>query len=397
MEASLGITDAQVTHALSVGYVVYALGKLLYGRVVDVVGGRVACIASFTGGAIATAAFALCPPGVGAFTAVWVASRACQPAAGLGSVRLATCWWPHTELGTVLAVLAAANYVFDAGVRLWISGMTWYGVEWRGIAVVMAVTAFVVAALGALVLRDRRGMTVSPHAVDPARRPEIPLAHGLALLLRSVDFWLLLLCGLTLGTLREIFLCFLEPLLRHAGASASMAIALSGAFPLFGVPGVIVCGKLVDRFDRRRNGAIMFASSTCLLALSAALWFVESRSSESPSPTWAVATLSALIGGFVIGPYSLVGGVFAADLGGQAMCALTSGLVFCAAYTGAIVFTACKSELADDSEVLLCVLATSAANFVASALMLCRDGHRTRSLAQLTATGDQEPLLINAG
>ena len=29
MEKSLGLTDAQVTHTLSVGYVVYALGKLL--------------------------------------------------------------------------------------------------------------------------------------------------------------------------------------------------------------------------------------------------------------------------------------------------------------------------------------------------------------------------------
>eukprot|EP00041_Stephanoeca_diplocostata_P021440 m.499215 g.499215 ORF g.499215 m.499215 type:complete len:84 (+) comp21825_c0_seq8:401-652(+) len=59
------------------------------------------------------------------------------------------------------------------------------------------------------------------------------------------------------GTVREIFLCYLSEMLRASGASSSTAIALSGTFPLLGVPGLMLSGYLVDHYDRKRNGEIV--------------------------------------------------------------------------------------------------------------------------------------------
>eukprot|EP00035_Acanthoeca_spectabilis_P033821 m.25606 g.25606 ORF g.25606 m.25606 type:complete len:439 (+) comp6217_c0_seq1:144-1460(+) len=395
IERTLHLSPSDVARILSAGYISYALGKLVYGRVTDVWGGQAVWVFSFTGAAFATAAFAICRPGNVGLLVCWVVSRAFQPAAGMGSVRIAAAWFSYTDLGRILSWIAAMSYLWDAGVRFWISGMTLGGLSWQNISLVLAATTLMVAALGLLFLRDnplsvgQAGPSVSPHAIDPGKTT-VSLWQGLSILFRSWNFILVLLLGVTLGATREIFLCFLESLLHDAGASKSVSIAFSGAFPLFGVPSVLLCGRLVDAYDRRRNGAIVFVNAACLLGLSGALWALESGWLGHPR-WWAVAALSAAIGMAVIGPYSLLGGVFAADLGGRAACGLASGLVDCAAYLGAIAFTSCKSQLTRDVDVALVVFALAVANLLVSGAMLLQDRP-----AAIATRGEAAPLLINA-
>lgn len=368
---------------------------VVLGRVADVIGGRATWVFSFTGAALATAAFALCRPGRTDLTLCWVISRAFQPAAGMGTVRIASAWFSYTDLGWVLSWVAAMSYIFDAGVRLWISAMTLGGLSWRIISVVCGATVLLVAILGSALLRDHPRVVghpspaINPHSIDSSKSA-VTLRGGLSLLLRSPDFLLVMLLGVTLGTTREIFLCFLEALLRNAGASSSVAIAVSGAFPLFGVPSVFLCGRLVDAYDRKHNGAIVFVAAVFLVGLSGALWALESGVAGRP-PWWAVAVLSAAIGVVVIGPYSLLGGVFAADLGGRAACGLASGLIDCAGYLGAIAFTACKGKLRHDRDIIAVVFSVAVANLVFSGGMLWRDGR-----PHVKLRGETEPLLVNA-
>eukprot|EP00041_Stephanoeca_diplocostata_P021434 m.499197 g.499197 ORF g.499197 m.499197 type:complete len:106 (+) comp21825_c0_seq4:401-718(+) len=84
------------------------------------------------------------------------------------------------------------------------------------------------------------------------------------------------------GTVREIFLCYLSEMLRASGASSSTAIALSGTFPLLGVPGLMLSGYLVDHYDRKRNGEIVAVNCGVLLVLAMILWWIKQFMASPP-------------------------------------------------------------------------------------------------------------------
>ena len=63
---------------------------------------------------------------------------------------------------------------------------------------------------------------------------------------------------------------------------------------------------------------------------SVALWLLVSRSATGQVDLFAASTISALIGLFCIGPYTLFTGVFPVDCGGRANAGLALGVVdFC--------------------------------------------------------------------
>ena len=72
---------------------------------------------------------------------------------------------------------------------------------------------------------------------------------------------------------------------------------------------------------------------------SVALWLLVSRSAAGQVNLAAASTISALIGLFCIGPYTLFTGVFPVDCGGSASAGLALGVVdFC----GYLVRTYCQ-------------------------------------------------------
>ena len=84
----------------------------------------------------------------------------------------------------------------------------------------------------------------------------------------SPKFLLVCLGAALVGTMREIFETNLSNFLEDmAGAPHSTAVAISAVFPLCGIPGIIISGWLVDRFERRRNGRILVAFAIPLAGL----------------------------------------------------------------------------------------------------------------------------------
>eukprot|EP00041_Stephanoeca_diplocostata_P021429 m.499268 g.499268 ORF g.499268 m.499268 type:complete len:118 (+) comp21825_c0_seq13:1626-1979(+) len=60
------------------------------------------------------------------------------------------------------------------------------------------------------------------------------------------------------------------------------AIALSGTFPLLGVPGLMLSGYLVDHYDRKRNGEIVAVNCGVLLVLAMILWWIKQFMASPP-------------------------------------------------------------------------------------------------------------------
>ena len=68
--------------------------------------------------------------------------------------------------------------------------------------------------------------------------------------------------------MREIFVTYLSTFLNQwAGASESASILFSSLFPLMGIPGCLSAGMLVDKYQRKRNGAIMVSFTGILTVL----------------------------------------------------------------------------------------------------------------------------------
>ena len=147
-----------------------------------------------------------------------------------------------------------------------------------------------------------------------------------------------------LTLLRECFNLWMPLYFAKLGAQASVAAFKSAIFPLVGCVGTLFAGWFSDRYlDGRRAPVIaglMLGLVVCLLMLSAceplSLWLQGTISPWFTSANTA-AVLVGATGFFLLGPYSLVGGVVAVDFGGRVAPGTAAGLLDGVGYLGAVL------------------------------------------------------------
>ena len=181
-------------------------------------------------------------------------------------------------------------------------------------------------------------------------------------LLRSSMFWLVCATSLLLTSMREVFNTLDTDLLQQTGASQATASSLTAAFPLCGVPSCVLCGWLVDRFNRRRNGEIIVTFSVALLAC--CFGFMQAPGELLSS------VLLASSGFFLIGPYTLLAGVFAADLGGQRSAATASSLIDFSGYAGSIAAMLVCGQFGEDYTAVFAMMTALACAVVGFGVLL---------------------------
>jgi sugar phosphate permease len=326
----------------SVGYATYGVGKLVYGVVVDLpsVGGRVAFLYCLVGTGVFTSLMSLAGSELH-FTLAWGMARATQASGWIAMVKVVAAWTPAWRLGRVMSGLALAAYLGDFATRLTIGAVLAAGVHWRSIFWLSGVVIGCLLLVTLCLLHPSpEGMGFIPVPPNPhqvagvnhtskqqqQQQPPPPPPSGccwrrttsLRLLCGSAEFWTVCLLSVCLQTGREAFNTNSADLLSSQGASDAAAAALSSAFPLMGVPACIFFGWLVDRYQRRRNGEILVCSLTLLLVTLGFLcgWLWEPGLGlhgmmAKLRSDWVVAVLLLLTGFTLIGPYSLLAGVFA--------------------------------------------------------------------------------------
>ena len=114
------------------------------------------------------------------------------------------------------------------------------------------------------------------------------------------------------------------------------------------------------------------------------------------------AALSAAIGIFLIGPYSLLCGVFSADVGGKGSSGTASGIVDFCGYFGSIVFFLVKGQLPGSSyeTIFLIVLLLAGSSLLCSFGFLMLDWKKAKEARRGGAAAEdgsmREALLLNA-
>lgn len=338
---TIGVNKETLGLISTVGTLTYAAGKVGNSIVCDYVGGRRMFLLGMVGAVATTLAFGA-SAGVAWFLICWALNRLVQSAGWGGLVKIASNWFAYTQYGTVMAILCLTFVLGDASSKLLYGWMLHRGATWQSVSLAGSGTLAVIAAFVAWRLKDGPrdvGLPEPPASPiqvyddAPGEEPDASLWGLVGPFLRSPSFLLVLILSFGLTIVRDAFGEWLPLYLTEAaGLSPGHASMWATLFPIFGAVSILGVGWCSDRLLSRRRGGLIATLVTLAAAALAALSHVGAGS----SPLLPVA-LSALVALLTIGPYSLLGGAIALDLGGRRGSATASGLVDGVGYVGGIV------------------------------------------------------------
>jgi sugar phosphate permease len=347
-----GFDKAALGAMVSWGVLAYALGKLLMGTLADFVGGRSVFLFGLVGSIAATVVFGF-SSGAWAFTLAWSASRLCQ-AGGWGAlVKIASHWFGPRRLGLVMGLLALTYPFGDFLAKLTLGEAVARGMGWRSVFFTAAAVAFGTAVIGTVFLRESPedigeslGETSSRSvygAAATASKPE-SLRALFGPLLKSRAF--LFVCAMSFGltVIREAFSFWMPTyLVESAQLEPGTAAQVASAFPFAGGFSVLAAGVISDRWFGGRRGLVMVAF---LAVATAGIGCLALRSEWDGA--LVPALLIALVGAAMTGPYAMLSGAIAIDLGGRVGSSTVAGVADAVGYIGSALAGVLIGKLAND-------------------------------------------------
>jgi sugar phosphate permease len=333
----------------SFGVLAYALGKLFLTGLGDYWGGRCNFLIGVGGAAVFTLMFAAGGT-LPVFTLAWLGNRLTQSLGWAGLIKLSSRWFDYTSYGSIIGILSISYLVGDALARQQMGWLIERGFGWRSLFLFAAIVAGVALLANVLWLRESRvdegHAEARPNPLNLFADSESrPASIGALLLplLRSHAFLLICLLSFTCTIIRETFNTWTPVYLHdHLGYSMSRSAGMSAIFPGVGVVSVLVAGWLSDRLGLSGRSLLMF------LGLGGAAAALLVLTSVRPGPSVALLPL-VTIGATafcLLGPYSYLGGAFAADFGGKQASAASSGIIDGIGYFGGVLAGASVAQLA---------------------------------------------------
>jgi OPA family glycerol-3-phosphate transporter-like MFS transporter len=324
----------------SLGVLAYALGKLLLGGLGDLWGGRISFLIGLGGAAAFTVLFAAGSV-LPVFTLAWIGNRLTQSVAWAGLIKVSSKWFDFSSYGTVIGILSVSYLVGDAVARQWMGVLIERGVGWRPLFTLAAAVAGVMFLANAALLRESRTDAGFGEALaNPlnlfagSEAPPASLRELLLPLLRSRAFVLVCLLSLGCTIIRETFNTWTPVYLRdHLGYSTSHAAGMSAVFPAVGAVSVIATGWLSDRLGVNGRSLLLMLGLTATAAALLALMSVPKSATGALLPLSVIGAIAFCL----LGPYSYLGGAFAADFGGKRASAVSSGIIDGVGYLGAVL------------------------------------------------------------
>ncbi len=364
---SAGLTKSHIGDVASVGVLFYAAGKLLNGIATEYIGGKWIFLFGMFASVACTILFALSPLFAGPFSTtadafnlpvaillpfivLWSANRFVQSMGWGGLVHIASRWFSHTRLATVMGILTMSYLLGDAVARLYLGAVVKAGLGWQGVFLTAAATLGFIGLIGLFTLKNRPSEMGLPEPPPPPGNvfgddrgdTRIPLLKLLTPLLSSFTFWLVCLMNAGLTLIRETFNqwnpTYLTEIVKLDAGTAGMA---SLVFPLIGTISALGAGWLVDRTGGR-FGPVVLPSLLALVALLALLAWLPGE-----GQAWLALLLIGAVAFFLIAPYTFCSGVLAVKFGGQRAGATAAGIIDTAGYLGATMAGSGIGRIAD--------------------------------------------------
>lgn len=381
-DPAAGVDRAAIGWIASAGIVAYAAGKSITGVAGDFLGGRALFVGGLFLSVVATVAFSL-GAGASQFTACWIVNRFVQSAGWGGLTKTAAHWYPASRYGTVMSVLSLSFLFGDAIGRYLLGSLLTYGIPWRGVFLIAAAVLTAIGIVNLLILKN------SPREIG-LPEPDINAENvfgeagvesrpaGLRDLLRpyltSLSFWLV--CALAFGMtlIREAFNAWIPTYLVDAHHLApGTAAQYSAVFPFLGGISCLAIGMMTDRLPGRNRVTLMIPAMA-LCAVSLALMAIGTARSDLALSVVAIGATAL----FLLGPYTLLAGAMAMDLGGRKGSATAAGLIDTAGYAGGTLSGVAVGSLAATGgwAAVFNVMAALAVGVVVVAAGYCFERHR---------------------
>jgi sugar phosphate permease len=335
---AFGYDKEQLGRLSSIAILGYAAGKLSLGPLGDVLGGRRLILVAVVGSVAASFAFGLSSSLV-ALTAFAAANRWFQAAGWAGVVHVSSREFAKEEHGAAMGMISTSYEIGNVVSLVLCSALVRADFGWRALFVVNPVLFF---AVGITMTRLLERTTASSEANDgragaerldagaPSRESVVRRVAWLAGL---PSFWFALALSFLLTFVRTGFVTwtpmFLSEMMTERGGTISGAILKSAVFPATGVLGALLAGRISDRFGPGRRAPVI-ATSLCFLVVS-----VLVLAHGGIVGTISILTCFAASGFFLLGPYSLVGGAVALDVGATRAAATAAALIDAIGYIGA--------------------------------------------------------------
>ncbi len=333
---STGVTQEAVGAIMSIGVLLYAIGKTVNGLLTDFLDGRRIFLFGMIASVVCTFAFGL-GTGIGVLGVAWALNRFVQSMGWPALASVAARWFPASRQAMVMGVLSMSYLVGDAAARLLLGGFVELGVGWRGLFYLSG-TIFAVLAAGAwCTLRASPADAGLPEPEETPGQVHAPVGEQrhnqwamLRLLLSREQLWQVCLINFGLTLIRETFNAWTPTyLVSVVGLQVGGAAIGSIVFPLTG--GVAACagGWLSDRCGGHR-GRVMLPSLILMVLVLIVLAVVPLRG----RPVEALVLLGG-VAMFMTIPYSFCSGVLPIDLGGKRASATATGVIDTVGYLGA--------------------------------------------------------------
>jgi sugar phosphate permease len=338
----LGVSRDALGLVASIGTAAYAVGKVTMGSVADWKGGRFAFFVGLVGAVVASLLIgASAHVSILLLASLWAVNNFFQSMGWAGLVNAMSRWFSKKSYGTAMGFMSI-NYVGGAAVALLFASMLIaHKFAWNQLFVM---PALVLAGIGLLVApflksspRDV-GLPVPEDGPKPdTAREEEPSTYLSRFVQLMSDRKFVVMCGLSfvLTLLRSCFSTWLPDYFTDLGDSAAAGTMKSMAFPVLGCAGTIVAGLVSDRWLEGRRAPVMGAFLLATVVALLGLVGLDPLSAALHADRVVVACgLIGAIGFFLLGSYSLVGGVAALDFGGRRTAGTAAGLLDGTGYLG---------------------------------------------------------------
>jgi sugar phosphate permease len=340
MEAAHLATRADLGDMASFGVLAYAAGKLTTGSLADAKGGRFAFFVGLAGAVFASLCFGVSKPLLGMFFLFWALNNYFQSMGWAGLVNVMSRWFPKKQYGTAMGFMSI-SYQAGAAIALAFAGvLVGWGLDWRAL---FLIPAGVLAVVGFAVWPFLRSSPADvgyplPEAT-PAKVTEEESTYFSRLKEVLSDRKFLVMCGLSfvLTLLRKCFETWLPTYFGDLAVPAAAGAFKSTVFPILGCVGTLAAGFVSDRWLEGRRAPVMavFLVGTAVALLGLAkldqLALLVGRYERAD----LACALVGVTGFFLLGSYSLVGGVAALDFGARRTAGTAAGLLDGVGYCGA--------------------------------------------------------------
>ncbi len=267
IQKAFGVNKAQTGDIISYSAAAYAVGKFVFGPIIDRFGGRI-CLLLVMGGVAVFGGLGAFSGSIPMLVVCYSANRLCGSAGWGAIVKLTPAWFPRRHWALAMAFLSL-SFVFGGVVALLLAGQIakWSGDNWR---VVMGLPSLVLLALMLVMWRivpcDRKSTQAGRNAAGSSG---FNVAY-LIRLLKIPQLWVVCGMAFSLYIMRETFNDWTVDFFKTEGGAAmtsQVAAALSTPFDAAGAVGIMLLGWMFDKLHGRRRTIVLLLTLTLLAVL----------------------------------------------------------------------------------------------------------------------------------